>query len=62
LPEFVSWLAYLTPIWHGVELCRALTTGSVDALAAGGHLVYIAAFIVVGWRLTLTGFARRLGV
>ena len=28
-----AWIAYLTPIWHGVDLTRMLTTGTGRALA-----------------------------
>jgi lipooligosaccharide transport system permease protein len=60
LPRAVGWIAYLTPIWHGVVLCRDLTLGSVDALAALGHVGYLALFVVVGWRLSISGYTERL--
>lgn len=60
LPDAVAWLAYATPIWHGVELSRMLTTGDVDTLAAGGHLGYLLLWFFVGWYLCVTGFAKRL--
>jgi lipooligosaccharide transport system permease protein len=59
LPEGVQWLAYTTPIWHGVELCRALMLGSVG-VSALWHVAYLSAFVAVGWRLTVSGFAKRL--
>lgn len=60
LPEAVRWVAYLTPIWHGVDLCRMLTTGTVEALPALGHVLYLCAFAVVGWVLAVRWFGRRL--
>ncbi len=27
MPTVARWLAYLSPLWHGVELCRAATLG-----------------------------------
>jgi lipooligosaccharide transport system permease protein len=59
LPKGVEWVAYLTPIWHGVELCRDLLIGS----AAGAdlwHVVYLAVFVAIGWRWTVVGFTKRL--
>lgn len=59
LPKGIMWLAYITPIWHGVELCRDLMLGSVGP-ADAWHVVYLAAFAVIGWRWTVSGFAKRL--
>ena len=27
MPTVARWLAYVSPLWHGVELCRAATLG-----------------------------------
>jgi lipooligosaccharide transport system permease protein len=59
LPKGVEWIAYVTPIWHGVELCRGLMLGS-PGMAALWHAAYLAVFVVLGWRWTVTGFAKRL--
>jgi lipooligosaccharide transport system permease protein len=37
LPLGFELVAYLTPIWHGVELCRMLTLGTVERVPALGH-------------------------
>jgi lipooligosaccharide transport system permease protein len=60
LPDAIRWLAYITPIWHGVELCRMLTTGTVEALPALAHVLYLLVFAVVGWVLAVRYFGRRL--
>jgi lipooligosaccharide transport system permease protein len=60
LPTAIAWLARLTPVWHGVELCRALTTGQVTLVAALGHTGYLLLWIVVGWWLAERAFRRRL--
>lgn len=60
LPSAVTWLAYVTPIWHGVELSRMLTLGAVDWWPAVGHLAYILCWLVAGWFYALSGFQRRL--
>jgi lipooligosaccharide transport system permease protein len=59
LPRGVEWVAFLTPIWHGVELCRGLMHGSVDGMDVV-HVAYLSLFVIVGWRWTVTGFAKRL--
>jgi lipooligosaccharide transport system permease protein len=57
----LRWLAYISPLWHGVELCRAAT--SVDhgsMLVALGHVAYLLVWCVVGTWLALVSFRRRL--
>lgn len=60
LPDVVEWLAYLMPVWHGVELTRMCTTGHWHAAAALGHLAYLLAWTVVGWFLARRTFRTRL--
>jgi lipooligosaccharide transport system permease protein len=60
LPRAVSWLAYLTPIWHGVDLSRMLTLDDVRVLPALGHVAYLLLWLVAGWYLSLRAFTRRL--
>lgn len=60
LPAVIAWLAYLTPIWHGVELCRQLTLGTVSLWPAIGHAAYLLAWLAFGWWFALREFGRRL--
>jgi lipooligosaccharide transport system permease protein len=60
LPTTLRWLAELTPIWHGVELCRDLTLGQAELLPSLLHVGYLAAFAVVGWWLARFSLTRRL--
>jgi lipooligosaccharide transport system permease protein len=60
LPSAVSWLAYLTPIWHGVDLSRMLTLGDVRPLPALGHVAYLVLWLGAGWYVSLRAFTRRL--
>lgn len=60
LPAPVTWLCYLTPIWHGVDLTRMLTLGAVDGWLAVGHVLYLLAWLVAGCWFVVTGFERRL--
>jgi lipooligosaccharide transport system permease protein len=50
LDEYPGWIAtvvQLTPLYQGVALCRALTTGEVDA-GLLVHVAYLVAMVVVG--------------
>ncbi|MBA3733886.1 MAG: ABC transporter permease [Actinobacteria bacterium] len=60
LPQALEWLAYATPLWHGVELCRMFTLGNVDALRALGHTAYLLLFVVVGFIWAQRTYAERL--
>ena len=47
LPGWIRPVAYATPLWHGVALCRALSLGDLDAGSTAinvGYLVAMAAF------------------
>lgn len=60
LPAPVEWLAYVTPIWHGVELARMLTLGDATLGPALGHTAYLAVVAAAGWLYAVSGFRRRL--
>jgi lipooligosaccharide transport system permease protein len=60
LPLPLEWLAYATPLWHGVNLCRELTLGNVDMLGAVGHVAYLLVLVVAGYAWGLRTYTRRL--
>jgi len=60
LPEAVQPFAKLTPLWHGVELCRGAVHGRLGVAEAFVHVVVLAAFALTGWGLSRAAFARRL--
>jgi lipooligosaccharide transport system permease protein len=60
LPLPLEWVAYATPLWHGVDLCRELTLGTVEPLRALGHVAYLAVFVVVGLAWARRTYGRRL--
>jgi len=62
LPGALRWLAYVSPLWHGVEVCRAATFGSGDPVRLAGHLAYLAASTVVGFWLARLAYRRRLAL
>jgi lipooligosaccharide transport system permease protein len=61
LPEVLRWIAYATPLWHGVELVRSLCLGHLAA-ADLGHVAYLAAWAGVGIALSVRQHRRKLGV
>jgi lipooligosaccharide transport system permease protein len=60
LPEWVQPVAYVTPLWHGVELCRGAVIDSVSAGNVAVHLAVIGGYAVAGWLACRIAFARRL--
>ncbi|MFI7607920.1 ABC transporter permease [Micromonospora sp. NPDC049366] len=62
LPEALRWLAYATPLWHAVDLCRAATLGVAPQWSVAGHLGYLVVWALGGWLLAHRVFRRRLVV
>jgi lipooligosaccharide transport system permease protein len=60
MPLLLEWLAYVTPIWHGVELCRGLMLGTIELLPALGHVAYLLAWSLVGLVLASRAYRKRL--
>jgi lipooligosaccharide transport system permease protein len=60
LPSGIRPIAYVTPLWHGVDLCRSLAVGDVDVVAALGHVAYLAAVLALGAYLAYRAFRHRL--
>jgi lipooligosaccharide transport system permease protein len=60
LPLPLEWLAYATPLWHGVDLCRELTLGNVHLLRALGHAAYLLLFVIAGYIWGQRTYTRRL--
>jgi lipooligosaccharide transport system permease protein len=61
LPAPLEVLAWFTPLWHGVTLCRDLTLGDVSP-ADLAHVAYLLAFIAVGLVAARFTYTRRLSV
>lgn len=60
LPDALEPLALASPLWHGVELCRAATTGEVEFLPAVGHVLVLGFFVLIGVLWGTRTFPRRL--
>jgi lipooligosaccharide transport system permease protein len=62
LPDWIRPLAYATPLWHGVALCRALSLGTLDAGSVALHVGYLVALTAVGLWAGGRNYRRRLYV
>jgi|CZKT01.1.fsa_nt_gi lipooligosaccharide transport system permease protein len=62
LPAWIRPVAYATPLWHGVALCRALSLGLADLGGALVHLGYLAALAAAGIWVGRRTYQRRLYV
>jgi lipooligosaccharide transport system permease protein len=62
LPAFLRPVAWVTPLWHGVDANRSLALGSPDAASVLGHTAYLLAVIAISALLARHAFTRRLVV
>jgi lipooligosaccharide transport system permease protein len=62
LPAIVQPIAWLFPLWHGADLARALTLGTVGQapLVHLGHVVFLVVVSSAGIVATVVMFRRRL--
>jgi lipooligosaccharide transport system permease protein len=62
LPHLLQYLAYATPLFHGVALCRDLTLGQVHAGVDLGHAAYLVVWVGAGYAFGRRTFTTRLVV
>lgn len=60
LPDGIEWLAWISPLWHGVDLTRMLTLGTLDAPLALLHLAVLAGLSAAGYGWAVRRLTRRL--
>jgi lipooligosaccharide transport system permease protein len=60
LPGWIRPLAWATPLWHGVSLCRDIATGHVSALPTVIHVLYLVVLAAAGAILAVRSCERRL--
>jgi lipooligosaccharide transport system permease protein len=60
LPLPLEWLAYATPLWHGVDLCREFTLGTFHPLRALVHVAYLLLLVVGGLIWAERTYTQRL--
>lgn len=62
LPAWIRPLAYATPLWHGVALCRSLSLGTATLGGALVHVGYLTALAAVSIVVGNRTYRRRLCV
>jgi lipooligosaccharide transport system permease protein len=62
LPPVFEQIAYLTPLWHGVDLCRGLALGTATPATTLLHVGYLSAWVVGGTVVAAVMYRRRLFV
>jgi len=63
LPGWLQPVAYATPLWHGVALCRALSLGTgLDPASVAMHVGYLAAMTGIALWAGSATYRRRLYV
>ncbi len=60
LPVVLQFVAYLTPLWHGVDLCRQLTLGDVYLASAFAHVAALLAWAAIGLTFARITYRNRL--
>ena len=62
LPGWIQPVAYATPLWHGVALCRSLSLGTADVGGSLLHVAYLVVLTVAGLVAGQHFYRRRLYV
>lgn len=60
LPPLLQPLAFASPLWHAVVLCRAATLGVAPPWPVAAHVAYLLLWAVLGCLLALRAYRRRL--
>lgn len=60
LPAWLRPVAYVTPLYHGVALCRGLTLHTLGLAAGLAHVAVLLAYVVAGVVVLFWAFRRRL--
>jgi lipooligosaccharide transport system permease protein len=60
LSPVLEWVAWLTPLWQGVDLTRMLVLDQVRPGLALVHLAYLVVLCVVGWWLAAWRLEKRM--
>jgi lipooligosaccharide transport system permease protein len=62
LPGWMQPLCWLSPLWHGVQLCRGATTGTIDGPEAVANVLVLAAVTFAGAVWGIRAFTRKLTI
>lgn len=62
LPLAIRPLAWISPVWHGVELARSSTLGVAPPWPVAAHLAVLLVWTVAGWLFARAALNKRLKV
>lgn len=62
LPSYIRPLAWISPVWHGVELARAATLGVAPPWPVAAHIGVLVVWAVVGWYAAWRSLIKKLKV
>jgi lipooligosaccharide transport system permease protein len=62
LPAVLQPIAYVTPLWHGVDACRDLALGQASLLGVLGHVAYLLLWVAGGFLVARWSFRTKLVV
>jgi len=60
LPGWLQVIARITPLYHGVTLCRGLVLGNLQLWPSVAHAAYLVGLVALGFRLAIGSYRRRL--
>lgn len=60
LPTALRWFAYLTPLWHGVSLCRGLMVPGTAGAVMAANVAYLGVLAAVAMAVAVRSYERRL--
>lgn len=60
LPDWLEPVAFVVPLWHGVDLCRDLALGTSSWGSAALHVGYLLLWCAAGFVAALHHFEKRL--
>lgn len=60
LPEAIRWVAWLSPLWHGIDLARGIALGGMEPLLLAIHACVLGGFLAAGLVASAVLFRRRM--
>ena len=61
MPRYLQWIGWISPMWHGTQLARAVSYGMpLSPAAVVVHLGFLVGLLALGWVLAAVQFRRRL--
>lgn len=61
MPGYLQWIGWISPMWHGTQLARAVSFGlPLTGAEVALHVGFLLALLILGTWLTVRAFTRRL--